>query len=88
MLDSLLATDYMGDEVPMEMYIDAPADDQGQDEALLSEHAKVIELCNAFEWPHGPKKVIVREQVRLSPERWPRGARDGWREASGWDTVH
>jgi hypothetical protein len=27
----------------------------------------VVELCNQFEWPHGPKKVIAREQVRVAP---------------------
>ena len=66
LLDSLLANDYKGDVIPLEFYIDAPANEQAQDDALLSEHAKVIELCNSFEWPHGPKKVILREQVCVS----------------------
>jgi len=61
LLDSLLASDYQGDTVPLEFYIDAPDDAQAQDEALLRDHARVVQMAQDFQWPHGPKRVVVRE---------------------------
>jgi len=68
LMASLLAADYLGDQVTLEFVVDAPSDDAAG--ATAAAHAITVTMVSDFTWPHGPKLMDIAVKQRGLINQW------------------
>jgi len=67
---SLHKTDFLGDRVHLEIYIDKPAPLADGTEVVEEKQVESVRIAQSFLWPHGDKLVIVRQEHYGLKEQW------------------
>ena len=71
LLDSLLAADFLGDTVSLDLVVDAPSGGDAADAvAAVAAHARTVAMVTDFKWPHGPVAVDRAVTQRGLTNQW------------------